>query len=300
MSRKVIGIGETVLDIIFDQNNNPKGANPGGSVYNALISLGRSHVPCVFVSEIGDDKIGNIIRRFLIDNNVDDNGLYLHKGMKSPLSLAFLDENSDAQYSFYKDYSNQRLELICPDINPDDIILFGSYFALNPVLRPVVASFLRKAKEAGAILYYDVNFRRSHQHEVNELMPTIIENFTLADIVKGSNEDFMIMFGKDNVNDIYHNNVQPYCNTFICTAAAGGATVFQGNDQRHVDGKKITPVSTIGAGDNFNAGTVCGIYRLGITHNSLSDINLLQKAMLTGIEFATEVCLSLDNYIARK
>ena len=36
--RKVIGIGETVLDIIF-QNDQPVQAVPGGSVFNSLISL---------------------------------------------------------------------------------------------------------------------------------------------------------------------------------------------------------------------------------------------------------------------
>ena len=41
--RKVIGIGETVLDIIF-KDDEPVSALPGGSVFNELISLGRSGV----------------------------------------------------------------------------------------------------------------------------------------------------------------------------------------------------------------------------------------------------------------
>lgn len=42
--RKVIGIGETILDIIF-RNNRPHTAVPGGSTFNGLISLGRLGVP---------------------------------------------------------------------------------------------------------------------------------------------------------------------------------------------------------------------------------------------------------------
>ena len=38
--RKVFGIGETILDIIF-RNDQPQKAVPGGSVFNGLISLGR-------------------------------------------------------------------------------------------------------------------------------------------------------------------------------------------------------------------------------------------------------------------
>ena len=38
--RKVIGIGETLLDIIFKVNK-PVEAVPGGSTFNAIVSLGR-------------------------------------------------------------------------------------------------------------------------------------------------------------------------------------------------------------------------------------------------------------------
>ena len=43
--RKVIGIGETVLDIIF-KNGQPIGAVPGGSVFNGVISLGLFSERC--------------------------------------------------------------------------------------------------------------------------------------------------------------------------------------------------------------------------------------------------------------
>ena len=48
--RKVIGIGETIFDIIF-KNNQPIGAVPGGSAFNGVISLGRSGVDCSFISD---------------------------------------------------------------------------------------------------------------------------------------------------------------------------------------------------------------------------------------------------------
>lgn len=41
--RKVIGIGETILDIIFE-GNQPSAAVPGGSVFNGIVSLGRAGV----------------------------------------------------------------------------------------------------------------------------------------------------------------------------------------------------------------------------------------------------------------
>jgi len=62
--RKVIGIGETILDIIF-RDDQPIGAVPGGSVFNGLISLGRVGVSTLFISETGNDPGGEKNIRFL-------------------------------------------------------------------------------------------------------------------------------------------------------------------------------------------------------------------------------------------
>ena len=62
--RNIIGIGETVLDIIF-VDDQPQRAVPGGSTFNAMISLGRvfggtKDAPSVkMITETGDDHVGN-------------------------------------------------------------------------------------------------------------------------------------------------------------------------------------------------------------------------------------------------
>ena len=55
--RRVIGIGETILDILF-KNNQPTVAVPGGSVFNGLVSLGRAGANVTFISEVGGDHVG--------------------------------------------------------------------------------------------------------------------------------------------------------------------------------------------------------------------------------------------------
>ena len=67
--RKVIGIGETILDIIF-RGEQPTAAVPGGSVFNGIVSLGRIGVPICFISETGNDHVGNIILNFMRENNI--------------------------------------------------------------------------------------------------------------------------------------------------------------------------------------------------------------------------------------
>ena len=114
--RKVIGIGETVLDIIF-RDNQPIQAVPGGSTFNSVISLGRAGVPVKFISEAGNDRVGRQIIQYLEDNGVDATNVCMFPNSKSPISLAFLDEQNNAEYLFYKDHPNDRLDFVprlCP------------------------------------------------------------------------------------------------------------------------------------------------------------------------------------------
>ena len=131
---QVFGIGETVYDIIF-KDDAPQRAVPGGSTFNALVSLGRVGVPCNMVSEVGDDHVAELIYKYLIDNGVGAQYVYRHAGAKSHISLAFLDEKNDAHYTFYKDYARVRVECRKLDICNRDFVLFGSFFAINPAIR---------------------------------------------------------------------------------------------------------------------------------------------------------------------
>lgn len=298
--RKVIGIGETVLDIIF-KNDQPQRAVPGGSAFNAIISLGRVGVPAYFISETGNDRVGENVKKYLVDNHVDASGVCVFPDSKSPLSLAFLDENNNAEYIFYKDHPHDRLDFTYPDVEEDDVVLFGSYFAINPVVRPQVKAFLEYAKNRGAILYYDVNYRSSHRHEVVKMTPNILENFELSDIVRGSNEDFEIMYNKKDADSVYRSEISFYTKNFIYTCGADPVEVrAEGAFSKQYPVEKVNVVSTIGAGDNFNAGFVYGLLHYGITREQIAAGLTEQQwdsLMTLAQKFSANSCQSLNNSI---
>ncbi len=299
---KVIGIGETVFDIIFGTDNQPRSAHPGGSVFNALISLARSGVECEFVSEVGNDHVGEIIRNFMRVNGVGDSAVCVFPDGKSPLALAFLDADSNAHYTFYKDYPSQRLQVVLPDMLEDDIFLMGSYFVINPVLRSRTKDIIAEARAHNLLIYYDINFRANHVAERQALMSSIKENFQMSDIVKGSDEDFRLLFGSSDWQEIYRREVMPYCPVCICTQGANGVDIMFPDGHVHIDANRITPVSTVGAGDSFNAGFISGLVKRNYTHKNIqrADYKPLVDSIASGIEFSTEVCMSLENYIAKR
>ena len=299
--RKVIGIGETVLDIIF-RGNQPVSAIPGGSTFNAIISLGRSGIPTSFISETGNDRVGRGIIQFLTDNGVDASYINVYPDSKSPLSLAFLNERNDAEYIFYKDHPHDRLDFQYPDVSADDIVLFGSYYALNPVIRPQVQGFLEYARQRGAILYYDVNFRDSHRDEVVKLTSNFLENLELADIVRGSSEDFEVMFNKTDPDVVYRSQISFYTKKFIYTRSADPVELrAEDGFSKQYPVPQTDTVSTIGAGDNFNAGFLYGLICNGIRRSHidgrLTD-DQWDRVIHSAQQFSAECCSSINNSVS--
>ena len=301
--RKVIGIGETVLDIIF-RDEKPISALPGGSTFNAIISLGRSGVKASMISETGNDRIGQNIIKFMESNGIDASYVNVYPESKSPLSLAFLNDHNDADYVFYKDHPHDRIDYVYPEVNADDIVLFGSFFALNPVIRPQVYAFLDYARQRGAILYYDVNFRASHKNEVMKVTPNLLDNLEMADIVRGSSEDFEILFRQHDADTVYRSQIAFYTKKFIYTRSADPVEVR--GDSGFSKQYPVLPtetVSTIGAGDNFNAGFIYGLIKNGITRQHI-DQGLTESQwdalVSSALDFSAECCRDIYNYVSEE
>lgn len=297
--RKVIGIGETILDIIFEKDK-PSAAVPGGSVFNGMISLGRMGVDVRFISETGNDRVGRTILDFMQENGISTDHVNVFPDGKSPVSLAFLNDKSDAEYIFYKEYPKQRLDVIFPQINEDDIVVFGSFYALNPVLRDKMIELLELAKERKAIIYYDPNFRSTHKDEAMKLAPTLIENLEYAHIVRGSSEDFFYMYGLQDVDKVYKDKIKFYCPNFICTSGANNITLRTNCLSKEYSVTPLQAVSTIGAGDNFNAGLIYGLLKYDVRLRDLDNLDDAQwdRVIACGKDFSAEVCKSFNNSIS--
>lgn len=292
-----------MLDIIF-KNGKPIEAVPGGSTFNGIVSLGRAGVKTVFVSETGNDRVGEYVRDFLRDNNVDTSAINVFQETKSPVSLAFLDKDNNADYIFYRDQKHDHMDFTYPDIQKDDIVVFGSFYAVNPALRPQVSGLLDFARQRGAIIYYDVNFRKAHQADVMKVTPNLIDNLEYADIVRGSKEDFEVLYKKDSADRVYRAETSFYCKRFIYTDGPNPVSVFSNNGfHKEYAMPKTETVSTIGAGDNFNAGFIYGMIKYGVTRDDVEQglsEEVWDKLIATATAFSADCCKDIFNYISKE
>jgi fructokinase len=295
---QIFTLGESVLDIIFEDGS-VVASTPGGAMLNTAVSLGRLGCNVFHISEISNDLCGNLILNFLRENNVHTDFMALHETGKTTVAMAFLDERKEAEYDFYRSEPLLPYPISMPKFTAGDLLLFGSFYSLDAKNRDKVLNIISTAKKNGTLILYDPNIRKAHCPLSKEEKEWFLENISLSDMVRGSNEDFSNVFETENITTIYDIVRQQGCRHLFLTKGAKGA--FYKNDmlELHVAAKPLQPISSIGAGDTFNAGILYGISQL-LSYSFPLD-NLLntnaEEIMKTAIEMASEVCMSRGNYI---
>ncbi|NOU59012.1 PfkB family carbohydrate kinase [Marinifilum caeruleilacunae] len=297
--RKVYTIGDCVLDLFFE-GDKPVEARPGGSFLNSSVSLGRLGVSVSLISELGVDRVGNQIIRFLEENSVDASNISRFTDTNSNLALAFLDQEKNADYSFYKTRKGLKSCITFPDmVKQDDIVLFGSFLAIKKEFRTDLLPFLKACKKKGAIIIYDPNFRAQHLPLLNDVLPYIRENMALADIVKGSDEDFKLLSQTENATGAHQWLSEFSPALLVYTANKNGVSVFTGKEY-FFEVPQIQPVSTVGAGDTFNAAIAYFLISSGVSKSILQNLSeqKVAKMVQLAIAFSQHVCMGYDNFLS--
>ena len=119
-------------------------------------------------------------------------------------------------------------------------------------------------------------------------MANIEENMRLADVVRGSMEDFEYLYNLKDGHAIYE-RVQPMCKTLILTDGARSIRIYTQEGCETYPVQKIKTVSTVGAGDNFNAG-----YIYAMLHGMDKQAECIAMAQ----QWSQDVCQQIGNNIS--
>jgi fructokinase len=287
--------GEVVYDIIF-KNNIPVSSCPGGSMLNTAVSLGRTGTQVCFIGECGTDKLGDEVTDFLSGNGVNIDFVQRVPGKQTTIALAFLDDRQEAGYSFYPSEPGHE-HFRMPEFRPGDVFLFGSFFSISPVHREKVYPLIHTASGHGSRIMYDPNFRKPHRAKLNELFPFIERNIQAADLIRGSGDDFELIFGTRSAEETAALPCFSPEKTLIYTDGGKEISLFAPSCRKVFSVPELKPVSTIGAGDGFNAGIISGIN--SFNNQAFHELGKEQWEHIieTGISFAQSVCQRMENYV---
>jgi fructokinase len=298
----VYTLGESLLDIIISSIEDAV-VRPGGAMLNTAVSLGRSDVEVSIITELGDDDTSGLITSFLKSNNVSTNFVRCYSNNVTSLALAFLDNNKKPKYTFIKNYPEIRKLADVPLFTSGDILLFGSLYSLDKKIRESILSIVNNARNNNATIIYDPNIRNAHYLEDKELINSFYENIKMSHIIKGSDEDFTNIFGSSDIKVHLAELRKINSNALIIiTLGADGVIADVSGKIIKLPAMQTNVVSTIGAGDAFNAGVILALGNSKFLNKDIAKAtsSFIESMLNSGLHFSSKVCASLDNYLPKK
>lgn len=254
--KKIICIGECSLNIVLDASGKPLGSIPGGRILNAAAIMSRNGSNVIMASEAAQDSVGEILVNDLKEANVDITSVDRFTEGHTPINVFVSDgQGSIKAMTRYEDYPEDAFDIIWPRIDEDDIILFGGYYAIDRRMRERMSKLLNYAVERKAILIYLPGFLPQQETRITHVMPAILENLEIANIVVTRDVDLKLIFGIDSPDAAYHRHINFYCRSLICVDAANAVISYYSGTE--VTSVEIPPriCSTL----VWNSGAAAGI-----------------------------------------
>ena len=275
----ITAIGEILIDLtrsgVNDQGVPRFDACPGGAPANLAVAASRLGARTAFIGRVGRDSFGASLRRTLEQTGVDVTGLSVDPVQRTTLAVVDLDDSGERSFSFYRDPSADvalRPEDVPAELLGQTRVLhFGSVSLTAEPSRSATLRAVRTAKEQGAWISYDPNYRASLWPDEGTALRQMLEPLPLVDVLKVSDEELELLTGcRDLAQGAARLAELGDIRLVLVTCGADGAFYHYGERTGRVPGVKVAVGDTNGAGDTFFGAALSKLAR----RESLDDLRV--------------------------
>ncbi|MDO4798198.1 MAG: PfkB family carbohydrate kinase [Coriobacteriales bacterium] len=267
----VTALGEVLIDFT-DSGISANGMklferNPGGAPANVLVALQKLGHKTAFIGKVGADMHGKFLRKTIEENGIDCTGLISDPNFFTTLAFVALDENGDRSFSFARkpgaDTQLAEADLPTDVIASSKVFHVGSLSLTDEPARSATVAALKIAKNAGAVMSYDPNYRDSlwtSAEAASEQMRSIMPYMNL---VKISAEECPLVTDFDKPEEAAQALLDEGVSVVVVTLDADGAYVATKDGAGIVESFRVDAVDTTGAGDSFWGGFLAAYVESG-------------------------------------
>lgn len=257
---KIWVLGDAVVDLIPDGENHYLRC-AGGAPANVAVGVARLGVPAGFIGRVGDDPLGKFMQQTLQAENVCTKQMILDPAQRTSTVIVDLD-NGERSFTFMVNPSaDQFLEINdLPNFRAGEWLHCCSIALVNEPSRSTTFEAIRRIKQAGGFFSFDPNLRESLWASLDEMKQVVNCVVTLADVLKFSEEELILLTDSDNLDVATAKITAQYPEKLIIiTLGKDGAVYHLNGKSEIVAGKALQPVDTTGAGDAFVSGLLAGL-----------------------------------------
>ncbi len=255
----IVAIGECLIDFTPSGTNELGmqlfARNPGGAPANVLAMYAKLGGKTAFIGKVGTDDFGEFLKKTMSDAGIDISGLAQTADVPTTLAFVQLNDKGDRSFTFYRK-PGADVCLCAEEVDESllsgcKIFHFGSVSLTAEPSRTATLTAAKKAKQAGAIISYDPNYRPLLWENERCAKDEMLSALPLADIVKVSEEEMTLLTGETELEKGAKVLAQHGASLVLITLGPKGAFYYAPCGSGTLPTYDVKTIDTTGAGDAF-------------------------------------------------
>lgn len=274
----IVALGELLIDFteagysaggrrLFEQN-------PGGAPANLLTAASHMGYRTSFIGKVGADMHGELLKQTLEAEQIATDALVMDENYFTTLAFVAINDNGEREFSFARkpgaDTQLKKSELDSSLLENCKIFHFGSLSLTADPSREATLEAVRIAKQAGALISYDPNYREPLWKDRQTAVAGMKSVIPQVDVMKVSDEEALLLTGAPDCETAADLLLAMGPQLVAVTLGKDGVLLAASEKKEVISGFKVEAVDTTGAGDSFWGGFLSGLLALGRHQAELS------------------------------
>lgn len=251
---KVIYIGELTLNVSLNTDGTAT-TRVGDRLVAAAALDGMMGVETIFVGEASADVVGDHIVSYLDSSKVNTASVDRYSEGASPVKIS--STVSDGKPIIHSAFPSEPINPVWPRVNEGDVVIFGSYLALDKRNHNAIVDLLKHARARKAKVVSLPYFDLTRVPRITRVMPEVWDSLEQADLVVVTTDDLAALFPGEDPAKAFKAHILFYCRRCLVLDREGLTMRFFDGDESWTLACHPTQLDK----ERWAAGAVAGVAR---------------------------------------
>jgi fructokinase len=298
----VVTLGEMLIDMFPGKIGQRIGEvesfipKPGGAPANAAVAVSRLGSRSAFIGKLGEDHFGAFLKGVLEREGVDTRGVRFDPNARTTMAIIAMPDENTAEFVFYRN-PGADLMLSVDDLDQELLkstraLHFGSVSLTDEPSRSATVEAAKIAREAGALVSFDVNYRPSLWKDPDEALVQSRCLLAEVDLLKLNEEEAALLTGIESadmsdpiqIESAAQKLLEAGPQLIVITLGPEGCYFQLGSGGAYVPPYQVQAIDAVGCGDAFIAGLLTRLIK-----DEDWQENLNQKYLNEALNYANAV-----------
>ncbi|HSR29485.1 MAG TPA: PfkB family carbohydrate kinase, partial [Anaerolineae bacterium] len=233
---------------------------PGGAPANVAVAAQRLGAESAFIGKVGDDAFGHYLTGVLEHEGVDVRGMRYDSEARTAMAFVAKPDENSYDILFYRnpgaDMRLQADELDRELLQSARALHFGSISLIQEPSRSATLEALRIARQAGALISFDVNYRPDLWSR-DSARERVLATIPLVDLLKVNEIEVELLTGSGDPDTASKSLMALGPQLCVVTMGPDGSYFRVTGGGEYVPPFRVNTVDATGCGDAFIASLLC-------------------------------------------